>query len=393
MSLTMLLFGNRTVWVPAADRRAVMDICLRESVSYTNFQWDSEGNVSFCCTYATARRLARQCARVGLEVQLRAPRGIPAFFLRYRRRAGLFLGALLASVMLMVSRRFLWEIRITGNETMTRSEVLEELRECGFSVGAYLPDLHTSELENRVLLASDRISWISVNLQGTVAQVQIIEQVLPEESESVSRPANLVAAADGQIELIQLYRGNVMVKVGQAVQKGDLLVSGLYDSQVEGYRYTRAAGKVLARTERSFRVEIPFQYEEKVYRPAEREEILLNFFDFSIKIYKSTGNWGGSCDIIKKEKGLELPGLRELPLGVTVVQRLPYEWQSAVRTPEQATELAYARLEQQLAALSDEIQLLEKKITATMTEDALILECTVKCIEDIAVQAEFEIAE
>ena len=90
---------------------------------------------------------------------------------------------------------------------------------------------------------------------------------------------------------------------------------------------------------------------------------------------------------------MELPGLRELPLCVTVVQRLPYEWQSAVRTTEQATELAYARLEQQLAALSDEIQLLEKKITATMNEDALILECTVKCIEDIAVQAEFEIAE
>ena len=34
---------------------------------------------------------------------------------------------------------------------------------------------------------------------------------------------------------------------------------------------------------------------------------------------------------------------------------------------------------------------LEKRISATLTEDALILDCTVKCIEDIAQQVEFEI--
>ena len=38
-------------------------------------------------------------------------------------------------------------------------------------------------------------------------------------------------------------------------------------------------------------------------------------------------------------------------------------------------------------------QLLRKDISTTLTESALILDCTVLCIENIAVQSEFEIVE
>ncbi|MBQ9132152.1 MAG: sporulation protein YqfD, partial [Clostridia bacterium] len=301
-------------------------------------------------------------------------------------------GSALALALVVLSQQFVWDIRVTGNVDMTRAQVLEELRNCGFSVGSYLPDVQASGLENRVLLSSDRIAWISVNLEGTVANVQIVERTAPPAEES-HKPANLIAAADGQIELVELYRGNPVVKMGQAVRQGDLLVSGLYDSQTLGYRYTRAAGKVLARTERSYRVEIPLVYEEKVYQEAEYGEILLNFFDFSIKIYKSTGNWGASCDIIEKEKGFDLFFGSTLPLSLTVVEELPYTVQSATRTPEQAARLAYAELERELATLSASAQLLEKRMTATLTEDALILDCVVKCMEDIALQVEFEITD
>ena len=65
----------------------------------------------------------------------------------------------------------------------------------------------------------------------------------------------------------------------------------------------------------------------------------------------------------------------------------------AKRTPEEALDLAWEELDRQLEALSRDVQLLRKETTATVTERAVILHCTVTCVEDIALQTEFEIAE
>ena len=149
----------------------------------------------------------------------------------------------------------------------------------------------------------------------------------------------------------------------------------------------------MARTERQFLIEIPFAYEEKLYQKPKCGEIVLNFFDFSAKIFKNTGNLMQTYDIIYKDyiPFSFLP--RPLPFGWTVATYLPYTVQNAVRSPEEASALAYAELERALSALSEETQLLSKSIRVTMTDTAFCLECTVECIEDIAVQSEFEIAE
>jgi hypothetical protein len=64
-----------------------------------------------------------------------------------------------------------------------------------------------------------------------------------------------------------------------------------------------------------------------------------------------------------------------------------------LRTYEEASALAYAQLSRELAILTENAELLDKRIVVTPAEDRVILECTVKCIEDIAVQAELEITQ
>jgi similar to stage IV sporulation protein len=259
-------------------------------------------------------------------------------------------------------------------------------------LGSSLRNFRAGELENRVLLQSDDLAWISVNLDGTVARVQVVERADPAgEGGSEKRPANLIASCDGQIESVMLYRGECVVKVGQAVRAGELLVSGVYDSQSVGARFTRAAGKILARTERSLRVEIPLETTEKVLLGEEKSGIWLNFFQKSVKIFKNTGNEGGCCDIIRVDNHFTGFGSRELPVSLTVETRRCYEEVPVRRGEEEALELAYLALEEQLSRLSGEVQLLRKDIEVSMTDTSLILDCTVLCIEDIAVQSEFEL--
>ena len=176
-------------------------------------------------------------------------------------------------------------------------------------------------------------------------------------------------------------------------QKGELLVSGLYDSNTHGIRYTRAAGRIYARTEHVLEVEIPLDYVEKVYEESKCVEIDLFFFGKSINFFKSTGKNIYSCDIIEYNKVLDIFGLSRIPIGLTYTVASPYREVERERTKEEALHLAYAELNGQISALSDSAQLIRKEIQTEWTDSSVRLICTVGCIEDIAIQAEFDVTD
>ena len=395
MSIALFLSGSCTVSVPAVHRTVAMNLCMQMGLQYTHFTWCEDGSVRFSCLASSARRFLAACRACDIEVEILAYRGLPKMAMQLGKRAGLVVGAALAIALVVLSGLFVWDVQVSGNETLTEGDVIEELRACGFGVGSYLPTLRVREIENRVLMASEKIGWLSINTEGTVARVQVIEHIAGEtDREDTSlKPANLVAAQDGQIEYLELYRGNVVVTTGQAVKKGELLVSGLYDSKMGSFRYTRAAGRVMARTERILTVEIPFLFEEKVYDTPYLQQIELCFFNFSHIFFKNSGNLNTLCDIIKYNTSLRSLGQNRLPVSLSSEEVHPYHFEQRERTAEEALELCYAELSRQLSSLSGEVQLLQKEIVTEVGENSVTIVCTLTCIENIALLQEFEIVE
>ena len=390
MNLPIFFLGGRRIRAKSGQVTALLNLCMTREINFTEFRAETDGGVSFSCSLPAARKLFRLCREQGLEITSSAY-GLPIRLWERRNRSGLIVGALFAMALLILSTRFLWSVRITGNSRLTSGEILRELSEEGLEIGAYLPDLHLGEIETRVLTASEDLAWISIRLEGTVAMVQVVERVAKPEKKTA--PANLVAARDGQIELLELYRGKPVVRIGEPVREGQLLVSGIYDSNTVGFRYTRAAGRVLARTERDYTVEIPLQYEKKEVLSEEQGGFILQFFNFSLKFLKSTGNDPSLCDIIERKTSPDRFGLPDLPVSLTYRTYRNYAFGTAERTREDALALAWEELGKQLESLSGDVQLLRKETAVTMTESAVILQCRITCIENIARQTEIEIAE
>ena len=391
MNLTLFFLGGRRFSVAREDASRVMDLLFLRGYSYERARFTENDRFTFVCPLSVEKKLLAECAQKGIPITVIGDVGLPPLLMRYRKRFGLLLGGLLSVALLYLSQQFVWDVRVSGNVSMSDAEVLEELNACGLSVGSYIPNLHTVSLENRVLLYSERISWLAICLDGTVAQVQVIEHIPPAPSEGIKgSPANVVAGCDGQIELIELYRGQSAVKIGQAVRKGDLLISGIYDSSTHGFRYTRAAGRVLARTERSYHIEIPFASEQKTYGTDCLASVSMNFFNFSFNFYKKGGNGAKMCDIINEEINFSLFGSYALPFSLTAERAVFYEMQPCQLTEKEASDMAYASLEHALSALSADAQLLRKSISTTIRDDAFVLDCMVVCIEDIAQQLDFE---
>ena len=382
--------GRMTLKGKQCNATAVLNLLLQHSIPYLTF-----GNCGECfsltMTYRAAHRLLCLCEAEGVELDVVSGIGLPDLWRRYGKRVGLAIGSLLAVLLLFLSSRIVWDVRITGNVRIGEGEICAMLEENGLGIGTYIPSLDTDLVESRLLLSHREISWVSVNIRGTSANVEILETERGLDTDTAA--ANLVASRDGLIERIEAYDGNVCVKVGDAVKAGDVLASGIYEGGDGSLRTTRADGRIFARTMRHFEVEIPMVTTQKVYTGRSWNEKSIKFFTNRIKVFANTGNEGATCDIIYYDRMLTLPGGTVIPIGMETVRHLEYREEPITLRSEEAMDRAFAELEMQLGVFVSETgaELLRKIITCDPGEQAFRLICTVVCIEDIARVEEIDI--
>ncbi len=391
------LTGYRTLSTDASHAADLLEICRRGGCVYADFCHDHDGGIRLTFPLRVARTVESTAAAGGIPLTVLRTGGLPRRLARLARRPGLILGGILGVLLCVAASRVVWDIRIEGNSTVSDRAIEETLAACGFTVGTPLKGFRADVLENQVLLADDRLAWISVNRRGTVAYVEVREASHTPTPEP-NTPADLVAAVGGIIQRVELEAGNVRVSAGQTVSPGDVLVSGIYDSQTEGIRLTRARARIYAQTEREITVTVPLTYREKTYLStadgalsAVSWEKSVIFFKKTVNFSKKTGNEGVVYDIIESEQDFSLMEGVGFPLSVRTVWYLPYEWVSATRTYSEAEELAYIELARKIAALPGGAELLSKTVTVTRTPDALILHCFLSCVEDIGTVREIEV--
>ncbi|MBQ3483125.1 MAG: sporulation protein YqfD [Clostridia bacterium] len=380
----LFLLGFTAFSVAESEAGALFELLRREGFSPKGIErCEKNGEIRFFCTWFSARRLKALAAREGIALCVRRQGGAPHLLARLCARPGLVCGIVLALLLVIASRFFVWDIEIYGNERLSREEIEESLALAGLTRGTFLPTLDRDSVVGAVRHGDARIAYMAIRRHGTVVSVQIREAE-PTPAERVNAPANLVAKCDGVIVLPLIYEGECLVQEGQVVRAGEILAGGLLDTDNNGYRITRAAGQVIARTVHTYTVTVPFTYEEKVYTGQKGYELSLFFFNSAGKILKTTGNIGVECDIIENKNWLTVGKDRNLPFGWALSTHLAFEWRTATRTATEAHALAKAELEAQLAADSAGRTLLSRTVETQLDADGITLLCTVVCEEDIA---------
>lgn len=388
MSLLDLLYSRRKITAPIKDSARIINICMRCGIEYSKPRFCEAG---FCieCSAKNCKILFEECQKRNLRVESTQLIGVTDVALALCKRAGLLLGLLAAFFLVFFSMRVVWRIEVYGNEELSRGAVEAALAENGFGVGSYIPDVELTSVESSVMKNCPDIAWISINLDGTVAKVEIRET--QKVSGVSTAPAHLVALRDGEIERVESYNGNCLVKVGDVVRAGDILVSGIYENSEGGYRVTAASGAIFARTVRDFSVEIPYKTTEKIYTGLKKGEIYINFFKKSIKVFTNSRNLPVSCDIIY-ENGKVLPFIStDVPVEIKKITYCEYEEHPIILTEHQAMEKAFEVLEAELDELSESVELLRKELEFEIRDDAYVLRCRIVCVENIAMTREITV--
>lgn len=391
-SLFAKLLGYHTLAIPRIALEQYMDLCMRYGFSCYDIRIDEGTKRVFIDVPSFQfKRIMTACRVWEIRAKNVGMRGLPQRILQYKGRWGLAIGACVSVVIFCLAQNVLWRVDVVGNERLSKAEIIESIEQNGMSVGDFIKKLDLNSVEQRVMINNDDIAWISINIVGTVAHVEVKEVIDTEIQETKNKPANLVSMFDAQIVSLEIYSGFPCVKEGDFVRAGELLTSGIYKSEKAPLRYTRSVGSVFGRVKQTFTVEIPLVQSKKVLTGEKITKKTLNFFGKSIKFFINYRNLPTSYDIINYVYALNPFSLGELPISLSVDEYCEYEMIDVEISEQEAMEQAYEMLRSQIDESLPEAQILKKTLQGEIVDGKYVLKCTVTAICNIAKQVEFEV--
>ncbi len=359
-----------------------LNLCTVNGI--TLWQVQNDGVKVKACTSVKAYKSIRKSARnSGMRVKIIRKRGLPFFIKKNRARAGILVGLSLAVLFLALSSCMLWNIEITGNEKIRSEALTESLNNNGVRIGVLKSKIDTIAIQNELLDEYKDLSWVSINIFGTKAVLEVKENSEKPEMADDKTPMNVVAKKDGQIVLVEGHKGSNTVKEGDVVVKGDLLISGVTPNANGSEKTVHATGKVFANTLTCVKGECGVSKKgnvlkasgNKYYLYALGGEIPLFLKCKGEKLYKGE-------NLLKSSSG-------ELPFGVR------WEWLGEFRetelalTENQASLLALLKcVEEKREGFTGEYEILKISYTKTFGNDAAQVKCVVSAKENIAEEKE-----
>lgn len=100
------------------------------------------------------------------------------------------------------------------------------------------------------MLDIEDIGWMSINVVGSHASVELKEKAKVPKVDDYHVPANVKATRDGLILSINTTQGEAFFDSGSAVVKDQLIVSGVVEDKLGGVSLVRANAEVVAQTTR-----------------------------------------------------------------------------------------------------------------------------------------------
>ncbi|WP_294465151.1 sporulation protein YqfD [uncultured Ruminococcus sp.] len=248
-----------------------LNITSRYGINLWNAQ-PSKHSINASMYISDYRKIRLAAKKSGVKTRIKSKHGLPFFVNKYKPRIGIPIGAAAGVILIIVLSNFIWSVSITGAQTVSKTKIKQVLSENGVKTGGYKNNLDVQKIERDTMLEIDEIGWMSVNITGNIASIEIKEKAQKPKLDSSATPSNIKAKCDGVITNIKAKKGEVQVKKGSGVAKGDLLVSGIIETKMNTLQYVRANAEVFADVVYKKESSIKSEYEytclsgEKTYR-------------------------------------------------------------------------------------------------------------------------------
>lgn len=279
-------------------------------------------------------------------------------------------------------------VQVEGNKDIPANLIIEQAQMCGIRFGASRRAVRSERMKNALLSAVPQLQWAGVNTAGCVAVISVQERSVTPSAVKSYNVSNIVASQDAIITQMTVLRGSALCKTGQAVSKGQVLVSGYTDCGIL-IKADAADGEIMGITLRKLDGVSPVNYINRNGLIHTSKQYSLRIGKNIINFCKDSGISGTECAKMYKEEVLTLPGGFELPFAL--ITKVTYQYNSALPPdldsdcPDWLTQDAENYLYEQMVAGKIE----DSHVSVQLQGDVYRLKGYYSCLEEIG-QIRFE---
>lgn len=365
-----------------------INLLHRYHIPARGFQRSEEGMLRFILPRRAFGRIRMPAFKTGTRVRILKKKGLFMAIRPFKKRYGFLAGGILFLGLLLYSSRFIWLVEVVGCEKSSALQIRQDLAEYGIKAGCRRT-IDVGKIENLYLIGNDKLSWISINIRGTTASIEVKEKDLTPKIEDLSAPTNIYAERDGVILSIYDYQGTRVVEKGDTVRAGDLLVSGDWTDSYGVRRLSHCVAEISARTTREaeFSVALAEQVLQKTGNKKKYYEIFLG--KLKIPLYFNKKITYNNYNIIENEKFFRIASFA-LPFRVSRILVEETKERPVLRTEEQAYEEAKRQCAFYRKDRLAHVKVLECEVQKNLEDDVLHLKVIFICEEKIGIEKEIE---
>lgn len=386
IKLLSLLFGHVYITVRGSTIERFLNVCIKNEIKL--YKIERKDEVCMCASVSISdfHRLLQYMGRTGCRVHINKKIGLPFFIYKLRKRYALWIGTILAVLLFFALTSCIWVIDIEASGEIDLSELRKNLNQAGAYTGVPIYFIDETEIAQTVKSNMNNIDYISVSRLGNRLIIQVINDIDAPKIQDDKAVTGIVASYDGVITKMDIKGGYPLVKVGDAVLQGDKLVTALTPPTTEqgtghiGHSIASISANTL-RTEQSI---TSLTRLKKEYTGKTKTQFAILIGNFRINLYLGTGISGIGWEKTVSETQLHIGEGTYFPIKIVRQDYKKYNIKEITYPKEvieqEMLENAKARLENIM--VSGEINTLS--YTSEKKDDALILNITAHCTEDIA---------
>ena len=391
LRLVNALRGSVRLEVEGAFPERFLNLCAQRGILFWNVEWMETTRLRLTVTRRGSRQVAALGERTLCTVTPAGRKGMPYFLARFKKRYAFWVGMGLSMAAVCVLSSFVLTIEVKGNTNVPTAQILTELRRQGLGIGTFGPGLDERTVGNKVLLQLPQLSWLSINLYGTRAEVLVREAVEAPELVDAQEYGSVVARASGIVTRVEALTGEAVVKVGDTVLEGETLISGTvhlegpaYSDKPEiGQIQVRASGRVYARTWRTMAAQLPLEAQVKRYTGEETNLWSVTALGRRTDFFGKGGISFDRYDKISHTWTLTLPGGEEMPLAVQRETCRAYELETLAVEPDAAEAMLKERLLEALEEAVGEGEIVSTEFAVETENGMLTVTLQAECREEI----------
>ena len=289
----------------------------------------------------------------------------------------------LVFILLGVSSNFVWNIDVITKSNISEEELIKDLNECGLQIGKIKSSLDLNKIVNEIRLKRDDIAWIGISIKGTNALIEVVEATEKPEIINKDEYCNIVSDKEGVITKINVQNGTALVKVGDVIKKGTILVGGWIEGKYTGVRNLHSVADIEAKVWYTKNKKVYFKQDVTRDTGNTETKYRINFNNFKINLYKTLSKFE-NYDTIEENKKIKLFSNFYLPIEITKITNKETVTEQVTYTEQQLKENTISELEEELnKEIGENKNVINKHVNINKENDYIEVELIYEVLETI----------